>query len=129
MVSFRGQNLLKPRPDWSPLGVKFKISDKHPRLFRMGVPPPPTGPILVCLQKNSSDFRTIWETKRNFLSRTDVFLKSSKSTLNLARFDTKFVAVRKNFCSRPCGKKVWEVRFNSSLCILRFHCPCRRSTS
>ena len=39
-VSFRGQNLLKPRPDWSPLGVKFKISDEHPRLFHMGVPPP-----------------------------------------------------------------------------------------
>ena len=36
--------------------------------------------------------------KRNFSSRTDVFLKSqlfSKSTLNFARFDTKFVAVRK----------------------------------
>ena len=40
MVSFRGQNLLKPRPDWSPLGVKFKISDEHPRLFHMGVHPP-----------------------------------------------------------------------------------------
>ena len=52
-------------------------------------------PILVCLQKNSSDFRTIRETKGNFLSGTDVFLKSPKSTLNLARFDTKFVAVRK----------------------------------
>ena len=39
VVSFRGQNLLKPRPDWSPLGVKFKICDKHPRLFHMGVPP------------------------------------------------------------------------------------------
>ena len=36
---FRGQNLLKPRPDWSPLGVKFKISDEHPRLFHMVVPP------------------------------------------------------------------------------------------
>ena len=48
-----GQNLLKLRPDWfplgvtkslspprwSPLGVKFKISDEHPRLFHMGVPP------------------------------------------------------------------------------------------
>ena len=44
--------LLKPRPDWSrlgatknleprPLGVKFKISDEHPRLFHMGVTPPP----------------------------------------------------------------------------------------
>ena len=29
--------LAKPR--WSPLGVKFKISDEHPRLFHMGVPP------------------------------------------------------------------------------------------
>ena len=24
-------------PRWSPLGVKFKISHEHPRLFRMGV--------------------------------------------------------------------------------------------
>ena len=24
---------MKPRPDWSPLGIKFKISDEHPRLF------------------------------------------------------------------------------------------------
>ena len=32
------------RPLWSPLGVKFKISDEHPRLFRMGVPPPPRDP-------------------------------------------------------------------------------------
>ena len=28
-------------PRWSPLGVKFKISDEHPHLFLMGVPPPP----------------------------------------------------------------------------------------
>ena len=26
---------------WSPLGVKFKFSDEHPRPFYMGVPPPP----------------------------------------------------------------------------------------
>ena len=32
--------MLNPRPDWSPLGVKFKISDEHPRLFHMGVPLP-----------------------------------------------------------------------------------------
>ena len=31
---------LRPRPDWSLLGVKFKISDEHPRPFYMGVPPP-----------------------------------------------------------------------------------------
>ena len=45
--------------------------------------------------KNLSDFRTI-RGKCNFLSHTDVFQKSrlfSKTTLNLARFDTKFVAV------------------------------------
>ena len=28
-------------PRWSPLGVKFKISDERPRLFHMGAPPPP----------------------------------------------------------------------------------------
>ena len=39
-VFLSGLFLLKPRPDWSPLGVKFKISDEHPRLFHMGVPPP-----------------------------------------------------------------------------------------
>ena len=38
-VSFRGQNLLNTNPDWSPLGVKFKLSDEHPRLFHMGAPP------------------------------------------------------------------------------------------
>ena len=46
--------MLKPRLDWSPLGVtkslshapmvslgvKFKISDEHPRLFHMESPPP-----------------------------------------------------------------------------------------
>ena len=26
-------------PRWSPLGVKIKISDEHPRLFHIGVPP------------------------------------------------------------------------------------------
>ena len=39
-VSFRGQNLLMPHtPRWSALGFKFKISDEHPRLFHIGVPP------------------------------------------------------------------------------------------
>ena len=31
--------MLKSGPDRSLLGVKFKISDEHPRLFHMGVPP------------------------------------------------------------------------------------------
>ena len=29
-------------PRWSALGVKFKLSDEHPGLFHMGVPPPGT---------------------------------------------------------------------------------------
>ena len=40
LVSFRGLYKLRPRPDWSLLGFKFKISDEHPRPFYMGVPPP-----------------------------------------------------------------------------------------
>ena len=35
----------QPLPDWSLLGVKFKISDEHPRPFNMGFPPPPPGDI------------------------------------------------------------------------------------
>ena len=38
-VSFRGLHKLWPRPDWSLLGVKFKISNEHPCPFHMGVPP------------------------------------------------------------------------------------------
>ena len=40
LVSFRGLYKLRPRPDRSLLGVKFKISDEHPRPLHMGVPPP-----------------------------------------------------------------------------------------
>ena len=35
---------LKPHPDWSPEWIWFKISDKNPRFFDIGVnPPPPRG--------------------------------------------------------------------------------------
>ena len=40
LVSFRGQKLREPRPDWSPLGVNFKILDEHPYLFYISSPPP-----------------------------------------------------------------------------------------
>ena len=43
MVSFRDQKKLGPRLDWSPLGVYFKISDKHPQPFHMRSLPPPPG--------------------------------------------------------------------------------------
>ena len=39
MVSFRGKKKLGPCPDWSPLGVYFKISDEHPHSFYMRSPP------------------------------------------------------------------------------------------
>ena len=42
LVSFGGLHKVRPGPDWSLLGVKFKISDEHPRPFYMGVPPPGT---------------------------------------------------------------------------------------
>ena len=40
MASFRDQKKLGPRPDRSPLGVYFKISDEHPHPFHMRSPPP-----------------------------------------------------------------------------------------
>ena len=39
LVSFRGLHKLQPRPNWPLLGIKFKISDEHPRPFYRGVPP------------------------------------------------------------------------------------------
>ena len=39
IYSFRGLHNVRPHPDWSLLGVKFKISDEHPRPFHIGVPP------------------------------------------------------------------------------------------
>ena len=30
----------EPCPDWSPLGVNFKILDEHPYLFYISSPPP-----------------------------------------------------------------------------------------
>ena len=43
LVSIMGQKLREPRPDWSPLGVNFKILNEHPHLFLYSSPPPPPG--------------------------------------------------------------------------------------
>ena len=40
-VSFKGQKTLWPRPDRSPLGVSFKISDEQPHPFHMEPLHPP----------------------------------------------------------------------------------------
>ena len=39
MIAFRVQKKVGTRPDWSPLGVYFKISNEHPRPFHIGEPP------------------------------------------------------------------------------------------
>jgi len=43
LVSFRGLHKLRPRPDWSLLGFKFKIFDEHSRQLHLGDAPPPSG--------------------------------------------------------------------------------------
>ena len=77
-------------------------------------------PILVCLQKKVERFPDYQgDLKRNFSSRTDVFLKSqlfSKSTLNLARFDTKLVAVRKVLLSA-----LWQGSLGSTVLKLSLY--------
>ena len=57
-------------------------------------------PMLVCLQKIGAISGLSGRLKAQFLVTHGCFPKKpwfSKSTLNLARFDTKFVAVSKNF--------------------------------
>ena len=54
MIAFRGQKKVGSRPDWSPLGASFKISDEHFRPFHTGAPPPnpPPGNMTSdCLQQ------------------------------------------------------------------------------
>ena len=51
----------EPRPDWSPLGVNFKIVDEHPHLFYISSPPPPPGLLdgncyeMICREISSSE--------------------------------------------------------------------------
>ena len=45
----------EPRPDWSPLGVNFKILDEHPYFFYISSPPPPPPPGNLCLEKTNED--------------------------------------------------------------------------
>ena len=47
----------EPRPDWSPLGVNFKILDEHPYLFYISSPPPPPGPEYGWLSMLRSTYR------------------------------------------------------------------------
>ena len=49
LVSFRGQKMHERRPDWSPLGVNFKILDEHPHLFVILESLPGSPTCAVCL--------------------------------------------------------------------------------
>ena len=76
----------EPRPDWSPLGVNFKILDEHPYLFYISShPPPPPG---------SPDCpRLAWDAERDcrFICRTDLLTKHYRA-LNRARIISVFTA-------------------------------------
>ena len=43
----------EPRPDWSPLGVNFKILDEHPYLFNISIPTPPPPPSRELIPTNA----------------------------------------------------------------------------
>ena len=62
LVSFRGQTKLGPRPNRSPLGVQFKISDEHPHPFNMRSPPPP-GSMLSSLVFNEKAIEVMSSVK------------------------------------------------------------------
>ena len=86
LVSFRGQTKLGPRPNRSPLGVQFKISDEHPHPFNMRSPPPP-GSMLSSL--------VLWNYHQREGNRGDVQCQATwpehfnRSEMNLSHV-TKF---------------------------------------
>ena len=49
MVFLRGQKMLGPRPDRSPLGVSFKFSNEHPHPFHMRGPPGVQSHLALCI--------------------------------------------------------------------------------
>ena len=56
LVFFRGQKKLEPHPNWSLLGVLFKISEEHPCPFHIGVPPPPPLPRAVNISHKTKGY-------------------------------------------------------------------------
>ena len=72
MAFFKVQTTVGQRPDWSPLGVSFKISDEQPRPFsHMGVPPPPSPglPTTPSISKKHTIFNQI-----NYIIYCDFYL-------------------------------------------------------
>ena len=71
----------KPRPDWSPLGVNFKILDEHPRLFHIRVSSPATEPV------NSNEGLSL--SLLLYLIRGKSISLDSKQTIVKLKFRTK----------------------------------------
>ena len=57
MVSFRDQKKLGPRPDRSPLGDYFKISDEHPHPFHMRSSSPGCTPLFILLHDGDAGMK------------------------------------------------------------------------
>ena len=53
--SLLGVKKVGPYPNWSPLGVLFKISDEHPHHFHIGVPPDSIQVVCIELTKPCSN--------------------------------------------------------------------------
>ena len=62
-------------PRWSPLGVKFKIYDEHPRLFHKGGSPPPLGKRCWVLNHNFKvAFNLNQSTASNYVLQVSLIL-------------------------------------------------------
>ena len=73
-------------------------------------------PFGLVYKKNSCDFRSTWETKLDIWSRKDVIQISppfSKSSLNCAHFDTKFIGVCNNLLSDSWQGCLWSLPYFS----------------
>ena len=82
----------EPRPDWSPLGVNFKILDEHPHLFYIRVPPPPPR----CLRKDLYTLyvevlQSITDAVRDMLSHNTQNKWKRSSNNFLFNFSFKFL--------------------------------------
>ena len=66
--SFRGLHNVRPHPDWSLLGVKFKNSDEHPRPFHMGVPPPPPPPLMAWIFSQLANYAKLHKLLIDFIT-------------------------------------------------------------
>ena len=93
LVSFRGLHKLWPHPDWSLLGVKFKIPDEHPCPLHCRSPtplPPPLG------QKALNNFK--FKKLKNTKTDCTVGLKYNSSIQPYSQFFLFISFLNPKFC-------------------------------